>query len=563
MGKRSAWGDILSELNLFTGEQLKQALEEQVQTGEKLGRILVNRGIVSEPQLIMALEQRLGIPHVELSKLNIDPEAVKLVSPKMIRHFKVLPISYTNTTLTLAIVDPLDQQAIADVSMATGLDIIPVLAGEKDMDIAIRQYLAFRVDPNIDKILGELSQDNEMEANARIKARVRVDEDAPIIRMVNSILIQAVHGRASDIHIEPQENDLRIRFRIDGQLFEVLSLPKKIHAAIISRLKIMSNLDIAEKRVSQDGRFKMDVDGHEIDFRVSTLPISHGEKVVLRVLDRSTNLTRIHQLGFTPKNMERVLSLAQHPYGMVLVSGPTNSGKTTTLYAMLNEINSVEKNIITLEDPIEYSITGINQVQINPKAGLTFASGLRSILRQDPDTIMVGEIRDLETANLSVQAALTGHLLLSTLHTNSAAGSIVRLRDIGIEGFLLASSLVGVISQRLVRQLCSNCCQEFILDQDTAQRLNIIEETGQKFYLPGGCPMCRQLGYRGRIALQEVLIIGRRLREQISRGQGADDAFEKAAIAEGMLSIKADGIEKAKEGFTSLEEVMKAVLMGG
>ena len=300
-------GDILSELNLFTGEQLKQALEEQVQTGEKLGRILVNRGIVSELQLIMALEQRLGIPHVELSKLNIDPEAVKLVSPKMIRHFKVLPISCTNTTLTLAIVDPLDQQAIADVSMATGLDIIPVLAGEKDMDIAIRQYLAFRVDPNIDKILGELSQDNEMEANARIKARVRVDEDAPIIRMVNSILIQAVHGRASDIHIEPQENDLRIRFRIDGQLFEVLSLPKKIHAAIISRLKIMSNLDIAEKRVSQDGRFKMDVDGHEIDFRVSTLPISHGEKVVLRVLDRSTNLTRIHQLGFTPKNMERVL----------------------------------------------------------------------------------------------------------------------------------------------------------------------------------------------------------------------------------------------------------------
>ena len=405
MGKKTRLGDILAELNVFTEEQLNEALEEQQQTGEKLGRILVNRGIVTELQLIMALEHSLGIPHVQLSKVNIDPEAVKLVSPKMIRQFKVLPISCTNTTLTLAIVDPMDQQAMADVRMATGLDIIPVLAGDRDMDIAIRQYLAFRVDPNIDKILGELGQESQMEANERIQALVRVDDDAPIIRIVNSILNLAVNGRASDKHIEPQEHDLRIRFRIDGELFEVLSLPKKVQAAVISRLKIMSNMDIAEKRVSQDGRFRMDIDGHEIDFRVSTLPIAYGEKAVLRILDRSTNLTRIHQLGFTPRNMERVLALAQRPYGMVLVSGPTGSGKTTTLYAMLNEINSMEKNIITLEDPIEYSITGINQVQLNPKAGLTFASGLRSILRQDPNIIMVGENRDQETAHLAEHAA--------------------------------------------------------------------------------------------------------------------------------------------------------------
>ncbi|NLO22073.1 MAG: type II/IV secretion system protein [Syntrophomonadaceae bacterium] len=563
MGKKTRLGDILAELNVFTEEQLNEALEEQQQTGEKLGRILVNRGIVTELQLIMALEHSLGIPHVQLSKVNIDPEAVKLVSPKMIRQFKVLPISCTNTTLTLAIVDPMDQQAMADVRMATGLDIIPVLAGDRDMDIAIRQYLAFRVDPNIDKILGELGQESQMEANERIQALVRVDDDAPIIRMVNSILNQAVNGRASDIHIEPQEHDLRIRFRIDGELFEVLSLPKKVQAAVISRLKIMSNMDIAEKRVSQDGRFRMDIDGHEIDFRVSTLPIAYGEKAVLRILDRSTNLTRIHQLGFTPRNMERVLALAQRPYGMVLVSGPTGSGKTTTLYAMLNEINSMEKNIITLEDPIEYSITGINQVQLNPKAGLTFASGLRSILRQDPDIIMVGEIRDLETANLAVQAALTGHLVLSTLHTNSAAGSIARLRDIGIEGFLLASSLIGVISQRLVRQLCPNCRQSFVLDEETAQRLDIIEETGQEFYHAVGCPLCRQLGYQGRVALQEVLIVGSGLRGMISRGEGSDDVFERAAVAESMLTIKADGMDKARQGITSLEEVMKVVLIGG
>ncbi len=563
MGEKTGLGNILAELNVFTAEQLNEALAEQKQSGEKLGRILVNRGIVSELQLIMALEHTLGIPHVQLSKVNIDPEAVKLVSPKMIRQFKVLPISYTNTTLTLAIVDPMDQQAMADVRMATGLDIIPVLAGDKDMDIAIRQYLAFRVDPKLEKILDELGQESKKEAAERIQALVRGDDDAPIIRMVNSILTQAVNGRASDIHIEPQEHHVRIRFRIDGELFEVLSLPKKVQAAIISRLKIMSNLDIAEKRVSQDGRFKMDIDGHEIDFRVSTLPISYGEKAVLRILDRSTNLTRIHQLGFTPRNMERVLALAQRPYGLVLVSGPTGSGKTTTLYAMLNEVNSLEKNIITLEDPIEYSIPGINQVQINPKARLTFASGLRSILRQDPDIIMVGEIRDLETANLAVQAALTGHLVLSTLHTNSAAGSIARLRDIGIEGFLLASSLVGVISQRLVRQLCPNCRQPFILDQETAQRLDMIEETGQEFYHLVGCPLCRQLGYQGRVALQEVLLVGSQLRGMISRGEGSEDSFAGVALAEGMLKIKADGLDKARQGITSLEEVMKVVLMGG
>lgn len=563
MTKKVRLGDILLDLNVFTAEQLNEALEEQKQTGEKLGRILVNRGIVTELQLIMALEHTLGIPHVQLSKVNIDLEAVKLLSPKMIRQFKVLPISYTHNTLTLAVVDPMDQEAIQDVRMATGLDIIPVLAGEKDMDTAIRQFLAFRLDPNIEKVLGELTQDRQLETGDKLPSVLKVDEDAPVIRMVNSILIQAVHGRASDIHVEPQELDLRIRFRIDGDLFEVLSLPKKIQAAVISRLKIMSNMDIAEKRISQDGRFRMNIDGHEIDFRVSTLPISNGEKAVLRILDRNSNLTRIHQLGLTPRNKERILTLAQRPYGMVLVSGPTGSGKTTTLYSILNEINSVESNIITLEDPIEYSLTGINQVQINPKAGLTFASGLRSILRQDPDIIMVGEIRDLETAGLAVQAALTGHLVLSTLHTNSALGSIARLRDIGMEGFLLASSLAGVIAQRLVRQLCSNCREPYILDEETAQKLDIPEEAGQEFYHAMGCPMCRQLGYQGRIALHEILILDTELRAMISREEGSDDAFEKAAIREGMRTIKEDGLCKAKQGLTSLEEVMKAVLMGG
>lgn len=564
MVQRKLMGEILFDLGLLTEEQLKSSLAEQAQSGEKLGRILVRKGILTEQQLMETLEFTLGIPQVQLSKMNIDPETVKLLPPQIIRLHRILPISRRKNILTLAMVDPLNHQAIDDVRMATNLDVVPVLASEKEIDTAIRQYLAFRLDPGMERILGELSLENRAGSLRQKEAQsFKLDEDAPIIRIVNSILIQAVQGRCSDIHIEPQEMDLRVRFRVDGELYEVLTLPQLHQAAIASRIKITANMDIAEKRIPQDGRFRMDIEGREVDFRVSTLPTSYGEKVVVRILDRANALTRVDQLGFSASNKEKILPLSRRPHGMVLVTGPTGSGKTTTLYSLLGEINSIDKNIITLEDPIEYSLAGINQVQTNPKAGLTFASGLRSILRQDPDVIMVGEIRDHETAQLAVQAALTGHLVLSTLHTNSAAGTIARLTDMGIEQFLLSSSLAGVVSQRLVRQLCSNCRKKYTLEQDSAQRLGIPEESGQVFYQPVGCNMCRQLGYSGRIALHEIMVLGSRVRDLINRGENSEDIIEQVAVAEGMTTIKRDGVNKAKQGLTSLEEVMKVVLLGG
>ncbi|WP_207641560.1 GspE/PulE family protein [Syntrophomonas palmitatica] len=557
-------GEILTDLGVINQEQLAAALDEQNQTNEKLGQVLVRRGILTEQQLLETLEFVLGIPQVQISKITIDPEAVKLVPPQIIRTYKVLPVSRHRNSLTLVMADPFNQQAIDDVRMASGLDVIPVITSERDLEIAIRQYLAFRMDPGMERILKDLNQESRnMQAARRDLQVVKVEDDAPIIRMVNSILIQAVQGRASDIHVEPQEEETRIRFRIDGELYEVLTLPQTSMVAVVSRLKIQSGMDIAEKRVPQDGRFRMIIENREIDFRVSSLPTNHGEKIVLRILDRGTSLARVDQLGLSPANMEKLMALAHRPHGMVVVTGPTGSGKTTTLYAVLNEINSIDKNVITLEDPIEYSLPGINQVQTNPKAGLTFASGLRSILRQDPDIIMVGEVRDEETARLAVQAALTGHLVLSTLHTNSAAGTVARLSDIGIENFLLASSLSGVVSQRLVRKLCTNCRQVYRLDEETAVRIGIPEQSGQEFFRHSGCNICRQLGYQGRMALHEIIVVGPELRLLINRGELSETIIEQTAIAEGMVTIRDDGIEKAKKGLTSLEEVMKVVLLGG
>ncbi|MDD3024897.1 MAG: ATPase, T2SS/T4P/T4SS family, partial [Syntrophomonadaceae bacterium] len=513
MFPRKKIGEILSDMGLISKEQLQSALQEQKKSGEKLGLILVNKGIISENQLLEILGMILGVPYIKLGDINIEPELIKLLPAQLIRFYKILPIARNSKVLTLAMADPFDQRAIDDVRMASGLDVVPVLTSEKEIDIAIHQNLAFRIDPDIDRIIEELIAENKIAAQARKNLQfLKLDEEAPIIRMVNSILIQAVQACCSDIHIEPQQEEVRIRFRLDGGLYQALNLPLNSLSPLVSRIKIMAGMDIAEKRLPQDGRFRMEIEGREVDFRTSTLPTSQGEKIMLRILDRAAALTNIGQLGLTLNNQKKILDLANKPYGLLLVTGPTGSGKTTTLYSILGNINSIDKNIITLEDPVEYSLTGINQVQINTKAGLTFASGLRSILRQDPDVILVGEIRDRETAQLAVQAALTGHLVFSTLHTNNAAGTIARLKDIGIDDFLLASSLAGIISQRLVRQLCSNCRQEYELDEDTAFRLGIAEKQGKTFFRPCGCNMCRQLGYRGRVAIQEILIIGPEIR---------------------------------------------------
>lgn len=561
--RRKMIGEFLVELGVISREQLDEALLEQRKTGQKIGQYLVSRGVLTEQQLVETLEYMLGIPQVQLSRVSIDPEALKLLSPQLIRKYRALPISRRGNILTVAMSDPLNQQAIDDIRMASGLDISPVLVSDKDVETSIRQNLAFRMDPFMERALEEIRQESRatVASQPRREAtpQIRVEEDAPVVRMINAILRQAVHARASDIHIEPMEELVRLRFRIDGELYEVTQVPKSALNALVSRVKIMANMDIAERRIPQDGRIRMDVESRDIDFRVSTLPTGQGEKVVLRILDRTNAINEINLLGLSGRNRERLSALSRLPHGMLLVTGPTGSGKTTTLYSVLNEINTIEKNIITLEDPIEYSLQGINQVQTNTKAGLTFASGLRSILRQDPDVIMVGEIRDRETAELAVQAALTGHLVLSTLHTNSASGAISRLSDMNIEEFLISAALAGVVAQRLVRRLCSNCKIPYVLEEEIATKIGIPEFRGQQFFAPGGCPMCRMQGYQGRLAIHEVMVLGHDLRNIITQGSVSEDVIERIAIREGMLAMKRDGILKCQEGLTSLEEIIKAV----
>jgi len=556
-------GDILVENGLISEEQLTQALADQKNSKEKLGRILVRRGYITDDQLMEVLEFSLGIPRVQINRMEINPETVKLLPTNMLSKHHVLPLSVNQGRMTLIMADPLNFQAIDDIRILTGMDVVPVMASERELESAIQQFTALQVDSKMEKLLGELSQYNYGVTVETETPGTELADDAPVIRMVNSLLKQAVQGGASDIHIEPLEHDVRVRFRIDGELWEVLSLPKKSFPATVSRIKIMANLDISEKRIPQDGRTRLIIDGREIDFRISTLPSIHGEKIVLRILDRTNAILSLEKLGFSPTNEQRIKSLIRRPHGMVIVTGPTGSGKTTTLYSVLTELNEPSRNIITLEDPVEYSLIGITQVQINNKAGLTFPAGLRSILRQDPDIIMVGEMRDGETAGLGVRAALTGHLFFSTLHTNSAAGTVARMVNMGIENYLLSSSLAGVVSQRLIRRLCKNCCQPYELDEDTAVQLNMTDYVGKQFYAPVGCNMCRQSGYSGRLALHEVLVVGPEMRKAITNKSQSEDELEEIAVSEGMITMSRDGIHKAFEGLTSLQEVMKGVLLGG
>jgi type IV pilus assembly protein PilB len=561
--QRKLLGDILVENGLISEEQLAQALEDQKISKEKLGKILVRRGFISDDQLLEVLEFTLGIPRVQISRMDIDPETVKLLPTSMISKYNILPLSVNQGRMTLIMADPLNFQAIDDVRILTGLDVVPVMASERELESAIQQHTALQVDSKMEKLLGELNQYNYGAAVEADSPGLELADDAPVIRMVNSLLQQAVQGGASDIHIEPLEHDVRVRFRIDGELWEVLSLPKKSFPATVSRIKIMGNLDISEKRIPQDGRTRLIIDGREIDFRISTLPSIHGEKIVLRILDRTNAIMSLEKLGFSAVNEQRIRSLISRPHGMVIVTGPTGSGKTTTLYSVLTELNNPNCNIVTLEDPVEYSLIGITQVQINIRAGLTFPAGLRSILRQDPDIIMVGEMRDGETAGLGVRAALTGHLFFSTLHTNSAAGTVARMVNMGIENYLLSSSLVGVVSQRLIRRLCKNCRQPYELDEQTAVQLNMPDYIGKQFFAPVGCNMCRQSGYSGRMALHEVLVVGPEMRKAITNKIQSEDELEEIAIGEGMITMRQDGINKAYEGLTSLQEVMKGVLLGG
>ncbi len=557
---RKRLGEILREDNLLTEGQLQAALEKQKETNERLGRILINMGFVDEETVLKVLEAKLGIPVINISRRNLDPEVVKLIPEQLALKYKVIPVELDDDRITLAMADPLNVLAIDDVRIASGYDVEPAIASESDIDSAIAT--CFGKD-SIVKMVEDIPEDLGLDFDENGLDQLReIVEDAPIVKLVNSLITQAVAGRASDIHVEPREKELHVRYRVDGVLSDVTQFPKRMQAPVISRLKIMANLDIAERRVPQDGRIQMKIEKKEIDFRVSTLPTIFGEKVVLRVLDKSRGLMHLQELGMLPEILKKFRTVITHPYGIILVTGPTGSGKTTTLYSVLNDINTPEKNIITLEDPVEYTLEGVNQVQLNVKAGLTFSGGLRSVLRQDPDVIMVGEIRDSETAKIAIQSAMTGHLVLSTLHTNTASATLTRLVEMGIEPFLVASSVVGIVAQRLVRRLCPECKEPYEPSDMLVEKLGIRVRPGERVVLfqPKGCPACSNTGFRGRLALQEVLFMSSWIKDLVTNKAPADQ-IESVAIEEGMMTLKQDGMRKVALGLTSLEEVMRAVFV--
>ena len=544
--KRKLLGEKLIEEGLITGEQLNEVLSIQAQTGELLGRILIRLEMISEDNL----NKVLGIQKID-PKDGINLNLLKTVPEQLIRKYKVFPMKKEGKYLFVAMMDPLNIFAIDDLRLLTGLDIKPVKAGEKEINSLIDKYFGL---PEVEKMLQELITEPEVIEQEEVIEEIIVDE-APVIRLVNSLIMKAINEEASDIHIEPFEFSVRVRNRVDGILGETMNLPRKMLHAIVSRIKIMGNMDIAERRVPQDGRIPLRIAGREFDLRISTMPTVFGEKVVIRILDKGNikNYT-LEKLGFGPQNLNYFMKFLKNSHGVILATGPTGSGKTTTLYTALNSINSIDRNIVTVEDPVEYMVEGINQTQVNIKAGATFPKYLRSILRQDPDVIMIGEIRDPETAEIAVRAATTGHLVLSTMHTNDAPGAITRLIDVGIEPFMVASSVIGVVAQRLVRKICQNCRQKYTPDEAEIAFAGL--KRGDIVYHGAGCEQCNHTGYSGRIAIHEVLNVSSLLQSLILQKLSTEE-LRKAAFMEGMISLKDDGLQKVSEGVTTIKEIIR------
>ncbi|MFH1238829.1 MAG: type IV-A pilus assembly ATPase PilB [bacterium] len=554
-------GEMLVDAGLVTEAQIKEALKVQKETGNRLGKILVQKGIISEDNMISLLAEQLGIPRVNLSDYLIDPQIIALVPEDLARRYVLIPLFKVGDVLTVAMSDPSNVFVLDEVGYKVGCAVEPILATESEIKKVIDQYYGMGgssiddIAKELDEKLGgmELTDDTKVETS-KLES---IAGETSVIKLVNMIIMEAIRDGASDIHIEPEQDVLRTRFRVDGVLHEASITPKHLQSAIVSRIKIMSELDIAERRLPQDGRFQVKVANRNIDMRVSTFPTVHGENVVMRILDTASVLFGMEQLGLSPNIFEAYQRLIRKPYGIILVTGPTGSGKTTTLYASLNTINSIDKNIITVEDPVEYRLKLIRQCQINPKAGLTFATGLRSILRQDPDIIMVGEIRDLETAEIAIQSALTGHLVFSTLHTNDAPSSVTRLIDMGVEPFLISSSVTGVIAQRLVRKICDECKKTYKPSEKLLKELGITEVKKELvFYKGEGCKKCLNNGYRGRIGIMELMTFNEKIREFIVEKASAD-VLKKAAQEAGMQTMREDGMYKALNGVTTIEEVLR------
>lgn len=555
--------DILYEKALLNKEQLDRILKIQKDNGSKdLQKIIIDLDILKKDQIMLALADEIGVNYVNLNDVNIDPTIVVLIPEEMARRHQLIAIDKDERKLTIAMANPLDVFAHDELKIRLGYDIDSVLSYGEDIDKALDEV--FGVTDEWDQVIGKIENMQvtvlrEEEKDAADISAITESEEAPVIALVNLIILRAVKESASDVHIEPfGEDTLKVRYRIDGILHDVMSLPRNLQLAVISRIKIMSDLDIAERRLPQDGRIQVNVGGKKINIRVSILPAVTGESAVLRILDPSSILLELDSLGFSPEILPNFLSLIKKPNGIILVTGPTGSGKSTTLYTTLNLLNSTEKKIMTIEDPVEYRLKGISQVQAKPKIGLTFAAGLRSFLRQDPDIMLVGEIRDKETAEIAVQAALTGHIVLSTLHTNDAPSSVIRLVDMGIEPFLISSSVIGVIAQRLVRKICPKCKKEIKITPDIEKILNENEigNTAITLYKGEGCPYCKDTGYKGRVAIFELMVITENIREMIIKNVSTGK-LRQAAVKEGMCLLKIDGIKKVCEGVTTIDEVLR------
>ena len=550
-------GDILLEGGLVSPTQLEAAYEEQQRVGRALGRVLIEQGVLTESQLVAALATQIGLRFVDLSDFSVDGSAVGRVPGTVCRRHSAMPIGFEDSKLLVAMADPANVFAIDDIRSLTGMDVKPVVATRADITAAIDRY--YRADSDLDDISAVLDAQEEEDELSKVKEIV---EDAPIVKYVNLLITQAIQDRASDIHLEPTEHDLRVRFRIDGVLHEVMRSPKAIQSGVISRLKIMADINIAERRIPQDGRLSVNANGRKIDLRVATLPTVWGEKVVMRILDNSTARLDLTDLGFSEDNYERYSRSFTKPYGMILVTGPTGSGKSTTLYATLNIVSRPEVNVITVEDPVEYRLPGINQVQTNNKAGLTFASALRSILRSDPDIVLIGEIRDHETGQIAVEAALTGHLVLSTLHTNDAPSAVSRLTEMGIEPFLVGSALDAVLAQRLARRLCSKCKEPYTPTAESLVASRFPWEDGKplpELFRPVGCTNCSKTGYKGRLALHEVMLISEEI-ERLAVEKASATTIEHVAREQGMKTLREDGLSKVLAGVTSLDEILRVVV---
>ncbi|MBD8034548.1 GspE/PulE family protein [Solibacillus merdavium] len=544
---RKRLGDLLVEAGVINDQQLNYALQNKSRD-EKLGDFLIKENVLTEQQLIEVLEFQLGIPHITLNKYAIDPELLQLVPRELAKRANIMPVRRDRNKLLIAMSDPMDYFAIEEVRMATGCQIETSIAAKDDLYRTITKY--YDLQASMDAAL------SEMAANTTEVQQEITDEDSPIVRLVNQIIANGVAQRASDIHFDPQETEFKVRYRVDGVLKTERSLPKHMQNMMTARVKIIGGLNITENRIPQDGRIKVNIEFKSIDIRLSTLPTVYGEKIVMRILDVNNAATDIAHLGFTEKNEVLFKKMIEKPNGIVLITGPTGSGKSSTLYAALSNLNDEEVNIITVEDPVEYQLNGINQIQVKEEVGLTFAAGLRSILRQDPDIIMIGEIRDLETAQISIRASLTGHLVLSTLHTNSAIESVSRLQDMGIEPFLISSSLVGILAQRLVRQICRDCSGEV---EPTSREKEIFANNGfsaEKVRKGRGCSACGNTGYRGRLAIHELLPIDRELKDLIlnrASGNEIGDYMKKA----GYYTLLQDGLQKVINGVTTTEEVLR------